>query len=60
MCVLSRVKTRWACLHSSEVYSFLVCADSEINRSLRGGDLAGYSPSCHINLLGVGQVLSLL
>lgn len=42
----------------SEICSFLVRADSEMNRSLRGGDIVHSWNSCHISLLGVEQALS--
>lgn len=42
----------------SDICSFLVRADSEMNRSLRGRDIVHSWNSCHISLLGVEQALS--
>lgn len=57
VCVLGKDKVGLSLLLSGS-YSFLVCAGSERNSSLRCRDVAGHGPSCHTNLVGVGQVLS--
>lgn len=55
---LGRVKTRQACLRSSLRFVASWSMLTEMNRSLRGGDIVHSWSSCHISLLGVEQALS--